>query len=400
METGYDRQQGTEKHISKSSIALFILLLVITLACALAVYAKSMDPDLNVLNLKEVLNSLASGGRGLEIKDGVREIVYDSREHTVIGISRGDIIKCAANSVTWYDKSGKEKKTVQIQANKPIIRTAGEYTLVADLNGREMYLFRGLTQVWSKRLENNLINADVSEDGFVTAVQEIKGYKAKVDVFDPQLDEPLLLTRTIAECFVIGARVLPSGRQLFLNKVDASGVSADARLEFSEMFETKPFADIRIKNTILPSVYCFSDDSILAAGDRTVVYLDKNKNIIWNREYEAGQVYGVAESDGRYAVIAAYERSDSGKGRVTVRIIRLKDGEETDSFSVPGNIQRLSVSGNTIGICSGREARFYNLKGRQLGVYRPRADITDLRLLNGREALVLTKAGIMIVDIK
>jgi hypothetical protein len=138
------------------------------------------------------------------------------------------------------NKKGDEEKVLQVALGKPVIKSAGNFAVIGDIGGKDIYVINGKELSWSRRIENRILNIDINEKGYVAVVHEVKGYKAGVTVFNPQGMERF--TRTIAESFILSAKVLPSGRQLLINRVDTSQINANTDLEYNDISSEKPFS--------------------------------------------------------------------------------------------------------------------------------------------------------------
>lgn len=386
----------------RSAIAAFFLLAVIILCTAFFIYLKSRNIDFSNITLKALFAD-ASNEKGSSVSSVVREseILYDVREHPAFCTYRGSIVKCRADSLSFLDKKGDEIWEPQVSfTGKPFLKVTGAYLMAADLGGRNIYVIRNKEVIWEWNAESRIINADISENGFVAVVQEVKGYKSSVSVFKAGISSDLIFTRNIAENYLLSAKLSPTGRQLVLNRLDSSGITLSTDLEYNNLSSVKPVANIRKNDAVFPGLWYFKDGSLLAAGDSSAVLFDKDRNEIWKADYSGGKLLGACTSLGKYAVIAAVKKADSGavQKRSEIKVIKTT-GQEYASWEMDGRVLNISTSDEVIAANTGNAVYFYNLSGKLVGKYTSMAEIREVYFLDSFEAVIAAWGKITVVKL-
>jgi hypothetical protein len=249
---------------NKHKIVAFLLLFLVMVGIAAAMYLKSQGLEIKNISVMEFLSDIASTNDNKVIKGNDYVVNYDAKEHPTFGIYKDLVIKCTRDYLTALNKKGEEQWKIPVLLNKPLIKTAGQDLLVADIGGRDVYVIKGRNIKWEIKTDDNIINADISESGHVTVVQEQKGYKAKVITYDSNGMD--IFTRNIVESFVVSAMVSPSGKQVLINGLDVSGVNATTTFEFTDILGNPFAAKVPMQNEIFPSVWYFSDNSVASVG--------------------------------------------------------------------------------------------------------------------------------------
>ncbi|MCX7748656.1 MAG: DUF5711 family protein [Clostridia bacterium] len=384
---------SSDKKNKLLSIALCIILFLAVLGVAFFVYLKSQNINIHDVSLKELVQHVFSENKSGTSTEKVVEIPFDAGEHPVFTILNGDIVKCNKDSIRGLDKSGQEKWVVPIFANKPIVKEAGAYLVVADMGGRDIAVLKGKEKRWNKKVENNIINVDVNKNGYVSVVQEEKGSKGAVTVYDPAGNEVFI--RGKAENYILSALV-SSDRQVLINCIDASGITINTNFEFTDIFG-KPFANIQKENMIYPSIW-YMGEGFFAVNDTSISYFDKDRNEKWKKEHK--EIYTSTTVLDKYAVIAVKDQEKKGlfKSKTKV-IVYTADGEEKASQWVDEPVKNMYAYDDLIAVNTGREAVFMSSKGSMKGKYTSKSDITDVRLLNKSEALIVTRSSILVVPV-
>ncbi len=383
----------------KSSIIVFSLLLVLVVGLAGFVYFKSQDVDIRSINVKDLVKRGFTSYRQEAYSQKLSEIAYDPKEWLSINTYKGQIIKATKEGLSGLDKSGAELWKIPAGAINPMIKTAGQYMLLADMGNKDFYIIEGKEIKWNKKTDGNIINIDISEGGHVSVIKEAKGYKGVVTVYNLQGNE--FFSRSVAERYPVSSRVSPFGKQVTIYSMDVSGIRVNSALEFTDMLG-KPLSGKYSKDdNIFPSIWYLNDSYIAAVGDSGIVCLDKNGNEKWNRDFDGMKVCSSGIVPGKYIVAAVSDNNQSpvfSGGSSEVRILNMS-GQQNGTFQTEGEVRNLAVQNDTIAVNTGREVNFVNMKGKQVGKYIPRTEALKVFFLDRQEAAVLTRNSVDIVKV-
>lgn len=402
---------------NKSNILTFLLLIVLILAIAFFAYLKSQDMDFRDMDMKSVNLKAFIENKFFpdkqEQKDGQAvELKFDPKENISFGVYKDTIIKCTGSSITGLNKKGDWLWDIKASLSNPLIRVKGNQMLIADLGGKEVYIVEGRNVKWSKRLENAIINADIGENGYVSIVHEEKRCTAAVTVFNPQGMERF--TRGIGEKSVLSANVSPSRKQVIINCIDTSGVTADLNLVFVDMNTGEPFAHIPAKNTIFPFVWYLKDDSVIAVSENTILCSNSEhtakqgtddktseKYIKWKKEYENKRILSAQILLEKYAIAAICDENRSGlfEANKSEIVIFNGKGQENSILTVEGEVRSIKTYEDIIAVNTGREVHFVSSKGNFLGKVSSKIDIAELHFFNKQEVLLVSKGSITVRSI-
>lgn len=391
---------------AKASIITFILLLIAIVSLSYYVYSKSNNEDLKNINIKEwvlkifsknEINTNESKAVMVEASDEGRSlnIGYDLSQYTAFCAYKDLIIKCIPDSIIAINSKGFEEWSKNIDVDKPLVKTNGTSILVADVDGKMIYVFNGSSLKWEKKIEDKIINADISPQGYVTIVHEANGYKGAVSAFDPHGIE--MFSRFIASNFVLSSKMAPSGKDFLINEVDISGTEAISYIEFFNSFE-KPTAGIKM-DEIMPYVNYMGDGSVLATGTSKIIHIDKAVKEKWEKEYT--KIYSSIICEGKYIVIAADnldKPSTAGFGNAIINIFN-QQGEIISEYIVDDEVKNLEAIGDIIAVNSGREVHFINTRGKLIKKSGFKADVLQVHFFSEDEALVVTRNSVLRIKI-
>lgn len=396
----------TREPSGRTGIIVFFLLFIVVICLAAFVYMRSKDIDIANVRIKDTFSDLL-GAKGKSVEEEKPTIIeYDIKDHPTFYAYGNVLIKCTRDYVKGLDRKGKEVWSVATAANNPLVKTNGNELLVTDIGGKEIYVIKGKSISWTAKLEENILNAHISKDGYVTIVNEARGYRGQVRVFDSSGIE--MFKRFVAQNFVLSAEVSPSGGQFLINYIDASGIKAGSYVDFFDVKELmsgrkEPVAGMMLDDEdIFPFVWQMKDDSLFAVGCSTVVYIDKKRDKKWVGKYE--KIYSSGIIQDKYLILAATGTGSSGEtdssGVSSSRIsILSEEGNETASYPIKEEVKNIQAYDDMIAANTGREVHFINAKGKLVSKYSFKSDVLNVYFLSRLEAAVVTRNNVEIIKI-
>ncbi len=382
-----------KKSNSVSGVITFFLLVIAILIMAFSVYLKSIGYDFKNFSINGSIEYAKTNSRN-SINTSASDISFSQDGSVDCKVYRGNIVILSRDGVKWFDKKGKLLQEKALTLSRPVLRNSKKYMAIIDISGRDIYFFKDQTQLWTRKLDNQIINAEVSEEGYTTVITQSKEFKSAVLVIDVNgVDK---YKKFCAEDIVLSAKSLNDGDDVLINQVVTKGIKAGTQFEFNNIYEEKSFAALGIEENVFPVLQSMGENTA-AIGQNLVLLMDKQGKELWRKTAEA--VYCVAPNSGKYLIMAG-KFSDSA-GAVSQRVVVLNSkGEEVYSFDQPENISGISQYGDKLALRTQRSIYLYSLHGKKLGHYIARNEIKDAYLTGDNEAIVITGGNISLVEIK
>lgn len=375
----------------KGNLIMAILLFLIVLSIAFFAYLKSHKMDLSEVSLQQLLS-----GKSTELellKENLYEFSYDPKEHPVFNVYKEYIVKCNSDGIWYLDKKGQEVWSLGIPLTKPIVKTNGSYLLVADMGGRDVYVLDGKNVYWNDKTEQNIINAEINENGYISVVTASEYYNGEVRVYDNHGIE--LFRKGIANEFVVTAKIDPSQDQMVINLINPSGAKSNSYFKFYDMYNMNSGELGKIEmpadKGLYPLIWFTNGGSVFAAGDTSIVFMDKDRNMKWEKTYS--RVGSVCIMGGK-RLAAAVEDKDGHK----LEVISV-NGQEFSSATLDSEAFNINSSGGIVAVNTTREVDFFNERCRNIGKYVSKSDIEYVLFFNKGQVAIVTKGGIVVVDI-
>ncbi len=387
----HPEEQRAEEPVGRRSSILMAVILFLTIAAIAAFgYMKSQGVELGNIDIQKLFSGNNSVKQFNETSD-ITEIPYDSNGHPIFAIHMDYIVKCSRDGIWLLDKKGHQLWSVDVPLNNPLIKTNGKDLLVVDIGGRDVYVINGKNVRWKEKIDENIQNAEINEDGFVTVVTASRLYNGEVRVFDNRGVE--LMQSIIANDFAVTAKIAPSGKLMVIGLINASDVKSYTYFKFYDMNGVETAAKGMPQNEgLYPFVWFTGDDSIFAAGNNSIAYLDKDGNIKWDKQFT--RIDSACVTGGKRIAVTV------NSGNTSELKVFSASGQEYASAPLEGEVLNMSALGGIIAVNTGRKASFFTEKGKIVGQYTAKSDITEVLFFNKQQAAVVTKREIAIVEIK
>lgn len=297
------------------------------------------------------------------IEENLPTIMLDNENINVYSYDN-HIVVLSENKLVIYDSAGKEETTINVNITTPIFESNGKYLLVADKNGKNIYLIYNDTLQWQKEMEGNISKITVNKDGAVGVVITGTTHKSVIVMYGITGDEEfkIYLSTTIAMDISISedskylsfAEINTSGT--IINSViktvsvdKAKNAPTEAIIYSYEQEKNNLVVNIEYNKNILVcqydnSVYIFKDGSSEKIIDinNKIVFLDINLNGYISYIEETSS--GILTSD--------YE----------LKILNV-DNKKENIYLLDSMPKSLYCSNNIIGINKGNEIEFVNHSG-------------------------------------
>ena len=216
-----ERQSGSEKGVIALRILLRVLTSVLTvLLIGVGVFLVLNRNRINLDSIKRYLTyrALETTEEGL----GVSFQIGQEKELCYAALNNA-LILCSENRIQIYSDGGTQYVDTSVSMKQPVINTAGDYAVVYDAGGNDLYLFADRQEIYHYATEGNyaLISARVNDHGWLAVVEEASGYKAIVTAYDA--NQQPLVTERISSQFVMDAAVSADNRQLAILTISQEG---------------------------------------------------------------------------------------------------------------------------------------------------------------------------------
>jgi outer membrane protein assembly factor BamB len=379
-------ESGVQGHAGNIAAALLLFVCVVTVA--FFTWQKSLDPSAVPEDLLKLFQAADTG----EIKEAHTQYIYefDARESPEFIVYKDYIVKCGGSGIWFLDKTGEVIRSEGLIFNNPIIKTNGSLILVADQGTGDLAVLNNVSIQWREKIDESILNADISEDGYVAVITTAKRDKNEVRVFESHGVE--LFRKVIASDFAVSANISPSEESFILSAISTGAVGAFSVYKFYDM-KGDNLAELSFQASadLLPIFSYNNNGSIFAVGDRAVASIDPSGNVIWEKQFLS--IAGASPvGNGQFAVAAVSEEG-------SVMKLYQTDGQELASCELRSKPEGLSAIRGVVCVNSSETAYFYSSKGKIISKYSTGSPIRQVCFFDKNQAAVVTDRQVAVVNI-
>lgn len=381
-------QVKSESNGRTTGIVAALLLFLCVISVAFYTYQKSLNQSASPKDLLHLFRG--TGSRVVKEAQIKYSFNFDSREKPVFVAYSYYIVKCSSGEIWFLDREGEVVWSESITFKNPILKTNGSQLLAADIGAGELFLMEDRSIRWRDKLDSSILNADISEDGYVTVITSSKRDNNEIRVYDPQGVE--LFRKIIANDFAVSAYIAPSEKILAVSGISTGAVGAYSNYKFYDL-EGKDLGrqSFDVLGELLPIFWYNHDDSLFAVGDRAAALLDKTGKLIWVEQFKSIAGAGPVRSK-RFALVA-----ESNEG--TQLMLYTTSGQKLSSCSLQGKPKGMAAINGTIAVYTYDMVYFYNDKCKNIGKYSAGSNIKQIYFLDRQQAAVITDSTVTVINI-
>lgn len=381
-------QDGSASGGGAAGIITTLLLFVLIIAVAFFSYQRSLDPS---VGLREALEALGSRGEK-DVRDAevLYSFVFDSREKTVFAPYKELLVKCSKSGIMFLDKNGSIVRSESIAYSNPILRTNGSQLLAADIGSTEISIFDSTSIIWQDKTDTAILNADISEDGYVTVITAAKRDNNTIRVYEPHGVE--LFRKIIANDFAVSSCVSPSEKYLTLSAISTGAVGPFSRFKFYDM-EGKELAGLSFdaSGELLPLFWHNRDDSLFVAGDSAAGAISPEGTEVWQEQFRS--IAGAGQAGSGMLAVAA--QTDEG----AYLNIYAADGSKHASTELKITPAGLEAIKGRISVYNENTVFFFDDKGNNTSKYSAGKRVRQVCLFSRNQAAVITDGEVTVLGI-
>lgn len=296
--------------------------------------------------------------------------------------------------VREVNTKGKPLWSVDVAMSHPIVETAKDYVLLADLGGNNYAgLYKNGEKLQEYVLGNDIISAKVNKKGWTVFATATVGYKGKVTVYDKKGREKF--SWNSGEGYIMDVALDDSGRYLAVAQLSSEGERADSKIQFIDLQRKKVTATAERNGTAISEIR-FTGERLLAVSESSLCGFKTSGKL-------AFEVSFAGKNPSRYDIsgdeILAFVTTDN-RGNAVLELYNTS-GRLKGQYHADSNISNLSVFEDMVLISRQREVLYINSRGKLKKTASAEHDIKSLGLYgDGHTALAAGATSAYIVRVK
>ncbi len=306
---------------------------------------------------------------------------------SVFAAYRGSLACAYTNYLSLIGSDGKIAWENTTTIVNPILRTAGNYILIAENGGKKLCLYNDSRLVYEADTEDNILTCNLSSNGDVVIVTDKPSYKGAVAVYNREGNR--IFAWSSGSDDILSADISSASRSVAIALLNTDD-KVKSTIQFFDMNETESQVQAIFEDTILFDID-FTGDTVNAFGDNCMAGLTAQGDLIYDKRFDSADFvhYGIDETgnkillfdDTNIPLINIYAPNGSLKYQLT-------------SDELP---EYVDIFGKYIVYNSGRDIIYGKSGKRQLSKYIASMDIKDLLMLGEDSFAIVYSNNIEIV---
>ncbi len=306
----------------------------------------------------------------------------------------GDILMYNNQQIRRMNTRGKTVWSADVFMSHPMVETAGDYLLLADMGGNNRtVLYKNEKLCREYTIGNDIISAKVNKKGWVAFATATVGYKGKVTVFDKKGKERFQWNS--GDGYILDIALSDDGHWLAVAQLSSEGSRSDSRIQFIDLRRKKVTATAE-KNGALFADLRFSENRLLAVSDTELCGFKTSGKEVFSVSF-------AGKNPGRYDISSDEVLAFVATDNLGNAVVELYDtgGKLKGRYQADSNVHNLSVFEDMVVITRNRDVLYMNTRGRLKKTATARHDIKGLGVFgDGHTALAAGNTEAYIVRMR
>lgn len=373
-----NRQVNKKKVITVTCI-LVILILVGTVS---ALYISNLQfrefMDINIFRKKIEENN----ANIIEIDGESNSSIYAYDKYVTV-LNR--------NILTLYNSSGKNEGELKIQVSNPIYDSEGRFLVIAEKNGKKLYLIDEKNIVWEKDVEGEISRISVNKNGYVSVILTGTTYKTVIVSYTKEGKD--LPTKYLSQTKAFDVAISNDNKYLAYAEVNTLGslIQSNIKIMNLEKAQTDPensmyYTYSAEENNLILDIKYTDKNSLLCMYDTGISYMqNQTREELFKLQDEKIIVMDI-DLDG-YVLKVEEIKESLFKSSANIVMINTNNKKE-NVYKIDRVPKEVFTHHNTVAIHLGTEIHFINTNGWLIKKYISTQEVRDVVIGNSIAGVV------------
>lgn len=315
-------------------------------------------------------------------------VPFENASTSQISWSKSGLVVAKSNYLALFDKSGNTLWDTNTSVINPILRTEGDFVLLAEKQGKRICLFKDKKLLFSKEAPNDILTAQLSSNGDIVLVTKKEFYKNAICVYNEKGEQ--VFSWSSGTDSIISADISSSSR-----RVAASLINTDSRVKSYVMFfdinKTEPYHNIEFTESIVFKTQ-FIGETLHVVADNRITGIETDGEVLWDLTYTDRQlILTEADEDGN-------RLTSIEKNNIPSLIVLDSDADTETTINLDVSPDYADIKDETLIYNNERIVIFG--EPRKLGRYITSMDIRGLKVTSDESFVVVYNNSIEFVVTK
>ncbi len=316
-------------------------------------------------------------------------VTFEQASETQFAPYRNGIICAKMNYMAFIDETGEIVWETETAIVDPILKTAGNYILLAQKGRNKICLYTERKLVYDVDDADNIMTANVSEDGDVVVVTDKASYKGGISVYNKSGEQ--IYSWASGADTVISADISASSRRVAVSMLNTE-VHAKSIIEFFDVNKSDSYSAIEVEDTVIFDIE-FTGNILNAFGDNRIIGIAESGKIVYDNTFADVQLtHSAMDSSGNKLL-------SIDDGNIPIINSYTRKGNLKETVTLTGVTDYIDISGNNIIYNIGRDIYFGKINSKTPAKYTATMDLKDLLIMTENTFVVVYSNSIEVVTV-
>ena len=305
------------------------------------------------------------------------------------------------NKLSQYTEDGKKASELDINISVPIVDTCGKYLVMAEKDGKKIYLISGENIIWENTIEGSVSEVNVNSNGYVSIIIRNTTYKSVIVFYSVEGTEQF--RSYVSKNYAICTAISTNNKYLAIGEVDYSGTILKSFIKIISVEKAQ-------QDPENSTVYMYESDNGEVVTN--INYQDKeNATCMFNTYVQkvgissSERIYNITDKDMFVDInlsdsIAIIDKQSSGLFSYEYEILLKNTKSKSESlYILDSDLPKImTASGDNFALDLGNEIRIVSSKGWLIKKYTSNSQIKNI-VIGDSIAGVIYKNKIEIIDL-
>lgn len=317
-------------------------------------------------------------------------IPYEYANESEYAPYRDGMVCAATNYLRYINSNGDTEWELATSVIDPILRTAGDYILLAQDGGKKISMYDKDKLVYDTDCEDKILTANLSENGDCVLVTAKDLYKGAIAAYNK--NGQLIYAWASGTDSVIDAAISPKSRDIAVALLNTDD-TVKSTVEIFDITRENARAQADFSDTILFDIEYFGND-ISVFGDNSIAKVKSNGKIVYDLRFDDANLFHYTyDGDGNKLLLL-----DSGNVPTLIRFS--ESGAQKNTITVFEMPDFLGLYENRMLYNMGRDVIIGKTNGRALSKYTASMDIRNLVMLDKKKFFIVYSNSVELVKMK
>lgn len=296
------------------------------------------------------------------------------------------------NNFKIYGNTGKQESSIDLEITNPIFSSNNRYLAIGEEKGQKLYVIEDKSIIWEKKIEGNISNIYINENGYVAVTIVDTVDKTVIAMYDNKGNE--LFNNHLATTRVVDTTISDDNKYLAFAEIDTSGtlIQSNIKIISIEKGENDPLNAIEntykaesgnlitsIKYTNKNKLICMYTDKI------EVIKTDGTKEILSDNSDKKASFKTINLKN--HGIIVEEKSSGLFTADSVVSIINA-DNKNISTYETDSVTKEIYTASDVIALNLGTEIEFINKNGWLIKKYIAEQEITNVIVSNSIAGII------------